>query len=72
MMRPLFFSCILVFLSTFVVASDVQTNEPDGKQKRPKVGLVLSGGGAKGFAYIGLFRVLEEVGLPIDYVGGTS
>lgn len=72
MLRPLFFSCILVFLSTFVVASDVQTNEPDGKQKRPKVGLVLSGGGAKGFAYIGLFRVLEEVGLPIDYVGGTS
>jgi len=72
MMRPLFFSCILAFLSTFVVASDVQTNEPDGKQKRPKVGLVLSGGGAKGFAYIGLFRVLEEVGLPIDYVGGTS
>ena len=40
--------------------------------KRPKVGLVLSGGGAKGFAYIGLFRVLEEVGLSVDYVGGAS
>ncbi len=40
--------------------------------KRPKVGLVLSGGGAKGFAYIGLLRVIEEVGLPIDYIGGSS
>ncbi len=40
--------------------------------KRPKVGLVLSGGGAKGFAYIGLFKVLKEVGLHIDYVAGTS
>jgi len=34
--------------------------------------LVLSGGGAKGFAYIGLFKVLKEVGLHIDYVAGTS
>lgn len=42
------------------------------KNKRPKVGLVLSGGGAKGFAYIGLFKVLKEVGLHIDYVAGTS
>lgn len=40
--------------------------------KRPKVGLVLSGGGAKGFAYIGLLKVLEEVNMPIDYIGGSS
>ena len=39
---------------------------------RPKVGLVLSGGGAKGFAHIGVLKVLEEVGMPIDYIGGTS
>jgi NTE family protein len=36
------------------------------------VGLVLSGGGAKGFAYIGLLKVIQEAGLPIDYIGGTS
>lgn len=42
------------------------------KKERPKVGLVLSGGGAKGFAYIGLLKVMEEVGLQVDYVGGTS
>ncbi len=41
-------------------------------KKRPAVGLVLSGGGAKGFAYIGLLRVIQEAGLPIDYIGGSS
>lgn len=37
-----------------------------------KVGLVLSGGGAKGLAHIGVIRVLEENGIPIDYIAGTS
>lgn len=37
-----------------------------------KVGLVLSGGGAKGLAHIGLIRVLEENDIPIDYISGTS
>jgi len=40
--------------------------------QRPKVGLVLSGGGAAGLAHIGVIKVLEEAGIPIDYVGGTS
>lgn len=40
--------------------------------KRPKIGLVLSGGGAKGFAHIGVLKVLEKEGIPIDYIGGTS
>jgi NTE family protein len=40
------------------------------EQNKPKVGLVLSGGGA-GFAHIG-FESLEEAGLKIDYIGGTS
>jgi len=39
---------------------------------RPKIGLVLSGGGAKGFAHIGALKVLVDAGVPIDYVGGTS
>ena len=38
----------------------------------PKVGLVLSGGGAKGLYHIGVIRALEENGVAIDYVGGTS
>ena len=37
-----------------------------------KVGLVLSGGGAKGLAHIGAIRALEEKGIPIDYIAGTS
>lgn len=37
-----------------------------------KVGLVLSGGGAKGMAHIGVIRALEENGIPIDYIAGTS
>lgn len=37
-----------------------------------KVGLVLSGGGAKGAAHIGVIKALEENGIPIDYVAGTS
>jgi NTE family protein len=37
-----------------------------------KVGLVLSGGGASGFAHIGVLKALEEKGIPIDYITGTS
>jgi NTE family protein len=40
--------------------------------KRPKIGVVLSGGGAKGFAHIGVLKVLEQAGVKIDYIGGTS
>ena len=39
---------------------------------RPKVGIVLGGGGAKGAAHIGVLKYLEEIGMPIDYVAGTS
>ena len=37
-----------------------------------KIGLVLSGGGAKGFAHIGVLKVIDELGLKVDYVAGTS
>ena len=42
------------------------------KTKTPKVGLVLSGGGAKGFAHIGVLKVLDSLGVKIDYIAGTS
>ncbi|TXF88839.1 hypothetical protein FUA23_13400 [Neolewinella aurantiaca] len=42
------------------------------QQKDLKVGLVLSGGGARGYAHIGALQVLEEAGVRVDYVGGTS
>lgn len=41
-------------------------------QERKKVGLVLSGGGAKGVAHIPVLKILEEEGIPVDYIAGTS
>jgi len=46
-------------------------SEPETTE-RPKIGLVLSGGGARGFAHIGVLKVLEENNVPIDYIVGTS
>jgi NTE family protein len=42
------------------------------QEQRPKIGLALSGGGAKGFAHVGVLKVLEEMNVPIDYIAGTS
>ena len=39
---------------------------------KEKVGVVLSGGGAKGMAHIKALKVIEEAGIPIDYIAGTS
>lgn len=41
-------------------------------ESRPKIGLVLSGGGAKGAAHIGVLKIIEKNNIPIDYVVGTS
>jgi NTE family protein len=41
-------------------------------QNRPKIGLVLSGGGARGGAHIGVLKALEELRVPVDYLAGTS
>ena len=40
--------------------------------RRPRVGVALSGGGAKGMAHIGVLKVLERAGIPVDIVTGTS
>jgi NTE family protein len=39
---------------------------------RPKIGLVLSGGGAKGLAHIGVLKVIDSLGIQVDYIAGTS
>lgn len=41
-------------------------------KENPRVGLVLSGGGAKGLAHIGVLKVIDSLGVRIDYIGGTS
>jgi len=61
----------ILFITVLPLSSYAQSKVPNNR-KRPTVGLVLSGGGAKGFAYIGLLKVIQKAGLPIDYIGGTS
>lgn len=39
---------------------------------RPTIGLALSGGGARGAAHVGVLKVIERMGIPVDYVAGTS
>jgi len=41
-------------------------------RERPKIGLALSGGGARGGAHVGVLQALEEMDIPIDYIAGTS
>ena len=45
---------------------------PAAGKSRPKVGLVLSGGGARGAAQVGVIKVLEELRIPIDFIAGSS
>jgi NTE family protein len=40
--------------------------------QRPKIGLALGSGGARGFAHLGAIKVLKEAGIPIDYIAGSS
>lgn len=65
MKKLLSFHVLLYLFSTLIFCQNNDT-------LRPKVGLVLSGGVAKGLAHIGVLKVLDEVGMPIDYIGGTS
>src|SRR5690554_2673253 len=61
---------ILLLISCFVGSV---TGQPEQIAKeRPKVAVVRSGGSAKGFAHVGALQVLEEAGIPIDIVAGTS
>jgi NTE family protein len=59
-----------VLLLQFWIANDTFTQSP--VKTRPKIGVVLSGGGAKGLAHIGVLKVLEEAGIPVDFIAGTS
>ena len=55
---------ITVIIALFLAAIQIVSAQ--------KVGLVLSGGGAKGAAHIGVIKALEENNIPIDYITGTS
>lgn len=61
----------IILLCAFFCAMQQAMGQETG-QPRKKVGLVLGGGGAKGVAHIGVLKVLERAGLPVDIVVGTS
>ena len=64
------FNFRLLFLLNFSLLSLISYSQDTIPRK--KIGLVLTGGGAKGFAHIGVLKVLEAAGVKIDYIGGTS
>ncbi len=63
-MRFFFFVFVCIGLSNTTLAQQ--------HTERPKIGLTLSGGGAKGLAHIGILKAIDAVGLNIDYITGTS
>ncbi len=67
----------LALISYLALTLDALAQEPDPRpvaaaRSRPVIGLVLSGGGARGGAHLGVLRALEELGVPVDVIAGTS
>ena len=62
----------IVLMSTPLIALSEVPSDSFANGKRPKVCLVLSGGGARGAAHVGVIKVLEEYRIPIDCIAGTS
>ena len=64
----------LLFIPPCLAQADEEKKEPALARVagRPKVGLVLSGGGARGVAHVGVLKVLEQLRVPVDFIAGTS
>ncbi len=62
----------LGLLASLLVVLPVRAQQAQDPPKRPKIGLALGGGGARGIAHIGVIQALEEMNIPIDYIAGTS
>ncbi|MBR5918935.1 MAG: patatin-like phospholipase family protein, partial [Prevotella sp.] len=64
---------LLIILVAVLMGGTVSAQQDSiGTNGRKKVAVVLSGGGAKGMAHIGVLKVLEKAGIPVDIVTGTS
>ena len=63
---------LLAFLLLISGNAFAESTDKQLQQHPPKIGLVLGGGGARGFAHVGVLKVLEENRIPIDYIAGTS
>ncbi len=65
-------ACLLSILLSCSLAAPVAADQAAVPQGRPRIGLVLAGGGAKGGAHVGVLKVLEEMRVPVDCIAGTS
>jgi NTE family protein len=65
-------TCLLPFCPEYASADDALATQATGAYARPRVGLVLAGGGAKGGAHVGVLKVMEEMNVPVDCIAGTS
>lgn len=63
---------IKVLENRIIQLEEIKKNKLTKNKKDLKIGLALSGGGAKGLAHIGVLKVLEELGIRPDYISGTS
>ncbi len=68
----LLLTSVLAFLFVTTANGTQAAPDPDAGAVRPRIGLVLAGGGAKGGAHVGVLKVLEELKVPIDCIAGTS
>ena len=63
---------LMISAANAETGGESQVSHENSPLARKKVGVVLSGGGAKGMAHIGVLKVLEKAGIPVDIVTGTS
>ena len=84
LLPALLFSCLFSFngfsqilpsadpVADSIAFAKVRARMDSIRQYRPTVGLVLAGGGARGLAHLGVIKYMEELGIPVDVVTGTS
>jgi len=77
MLTPILYRPAVLFISIWAVfcsyvAHAVCDKREAGSSDRPRIGLVLGGGGARGAAHVGVLKVLEELKIPIDCIAGNS
>lgn len=72
--RRLPWECLdaVITLIALICFPAVAAESAEESSRRPKLGLVLSGGGARGAAHVGVLKVLEEMRIPVDFIAGTS
>lgn len=68
-MKRIVLTVLVLIIMTLILMIRLNAREV---RTSPKIGVALSGGGAKGFAHIGVLKVFDEIGLPVDCITGTS